>query len=88
MNLRSLSHEVLPGLTATVCMEGDTFETEDHRNWTDASYKTYCTPLGKPFPAEVKKGTRIRQAVTLTLSGATDLAGNTAPGALSTDPVE
>ena len=25
--------------------EGDIFETEDQRNWSDASYKTFCTPL-------------------------------------------
>lgn len=29
---------------------GESFETEDQRNWTDASYKTYSRPLTKPFP--------------------------------------
>ena len=48
-------------------MEGDTFETEDQRNWTDASFKTYCTPLGLPYPVTVAEGTRIVQSVTLTL---------------------
>ncbi|HWR50736.1 MAG TPA: hypothetical protein VN428_06495 [Bryobacteraceae bacterium] len=43
--------------------EGDVFEMEDQRNWSDASYKTYCTPLALPFPAEVKAGTKIRQSV-------------------------
>src|SRR5699024_8620095 len=28
-----------------VAFEGDTFEMEDQRNWTDASYKTYSRPL-------------------------------------------
>jgi len=41
---------------------------EDQRNWTDASYKTYCTPLGLPYPAKVEKGARVRQAVALTLA--------------------
>ncbi|HEX6971924.1 MAG TPA: hypothetical protein VF234_06875, partial [Limnochordia bacterium] len=59
-----------PGLEATVRMEGDTFEMEDQRNWTDASYKTYCTPLRLPFPVEVRAGTVIEQSVTLTLRGA------------------
>jgi hypothetical protein len=40
---------------------------EDQRNWTDASYKTYGTPLRLPFPAEVKAGTQIRQVATITL---------------------
>ena len=39
--------------------EGEVFETEDHRNWTDASYKTYCPPLNLPFPVEVQAGTHI-----------------------------
>ena len=40
-NIRALSHEVTPGVWATCTMEGDTFEMEDHRNWSDASFKTY-----------------------------------------------
>ena len=42
---------------------GDIFETEDQRNWTDASYKTFCTPLRLPFPVELEKGKRISQQV-------------------------
>lgn len=45
--------------------EGDTFETEDQRNWGDASYKTFCTPLDKPFPALLKKGETVYQKITL-----------------------
>jgi len=33
--------------------EGETYETEDQRNWTDASYKTYSRPLSKPFPYRI-----------------------------------
>jgi hypothetical protein len=44
--------------------EGDVFEMEDQRNWTDASYKTYCTPLGLPFPVELARGDRVTQTVT------------------------
>lgn len=67
--IRAISHEVIPGLRAEVRFEGDIFEMEDQRNWTDASYKTYCTPLRLPYPVEVKKGTRISQSVTLHLKG-------------------
>ena len=55
--MRAISHEVVPGLMAEVRFEGETFEMEDQRNWTDASYKTYCTPLSLPYPVEVKEGT-------------------------------
>ncbi|MBL9140203.1 MAG: hypothetical protein JNK85_30320 [Verrucomicrobiales bacterium] len=67
--LRAMSHEVEPGVWATVTFEGDIFETEDQRNWTDASLKTYSTPLSLPFPVEIKAGTRIRQVVSLHLEG-------------------
>ncbi|QMU28913.1 hypothetical protein [Adhaeribacter radiodurans] len=42
---------------------GDIFETEDQRNWSDASFKTYCTPLSKPIPAQVNSGDEIKQQV-------------------------
>lgn len=68
--MRSIAHEVAPGVVAEVAFEGEVFEMEDHRNWTDASYKTYCTPLELPFPVEVPKGAKVRQAVTIALQGA------------------
>ncbi len=67
--LKAISHEVFPGLSAEVRFQGEVFEMEDQRNWTDASYKTYCTPLALPFPVEVKEGTKIVQSVGLTLKG-------------------
>lgn len=78
MNMRAISHEVLPGVTAEVRFSGDVFEMEDQRNWTDASYKTYCTPLGLPFPVEVAAGTRIEQSVTVRIHGepATPIGAN------------
>ena len=77
-NLRAIMHGPVPGLSATVRMTGDTFETEDQRNWTDASFKTYCTPLSEPLPATVPAGTRIRQAVTLEFTGDFPAAKNEA----------
>jgi D-apionolactonase len=67
--IRAISHEVAPGIVAEVRMEGEIFEMEDQRNWTDASFKTYCTPLRIPFPVTVERGTRISQSVTLRLKG-------------------
>ncbi len=65
MNVRALSHEPAAGLAVEVRMEGDTFETEDQRNWTDASFKTYCTPLNLPFPVAVVRGAEVHQSVTV-----------------------
>ncbi|HLV32208.1 MAG TPA: hypothetical protein VKY57_11615 [Chitinispirillaceae bacterium] len=64
-NVRSISYPASPPGRVTISFTGDTFETEDQRNWTDASYKTYSTPLSIPIPVTVKNGTEIFQSVTL-----------------------
>jgi hypothetical protein len=68
-NLREITHEVTPGIQARVEFHGEVFEMEDQRNWTDASFKTYCTPLEIPYPVEVAKGTKISQKITISLEG-------------------
>jgi len=68
-NIRAISHEVAPGVWADVRCEGDTFEMEDQRNWTDASFKTYCTPLELPYPVQVDKGTKILHRVQVSVRG-------------------
>ena len=80
LNIRSLTHEVMPGLKATVLMEGDTFEMEDHRNWTDASFKTYVRPLIRPWPYTLKAGEPVEQKIKVTLGGSTGKAGKGAVG--------
>jgi hypothetical protein len=95
-NVRAILHEVTPGVEVEVRMEGETFETEDQRNWSDASFKTYGTPLHLPYPVEVPEGTRIEQSVSVSLFGVTAApvrqAAAAVPGALpkkrnSTEPV-
>ena len=78
LDIRSLTHEVMPGLRATVLMEGDTFEMEDHRNWTDASFKTYVRPLIRPWPYTLKAGEVVKQSIKVTLSGALPKVGKAA----------
>lgn len=65
--MRALTQVIAPGVQVMVRFAGDTFEMEDQRNWTDASYKTFCTPLHLPYPVEVEQGTQIQQSVTITL---------------------
>ncbi len=67
--VRAITHEVVPGLRARVSFHGDVFEMEDQRNWTDASFKTYSTPLELPFPVQIVAGTTITQSVALRLAG-------------------
>ncbi len=68
-NLRAITHEVAPGLRARVDFEGEVFEMEDQRNWTDGSFKTYCTPLEIPYPVEIAKGTKVSQKIRVSLAG-------------------
>ena len=68
-DLVGIAHEVESGIWAELRFSGDLFETEDQRNWIDASFKTFCTPLRLPFPVEIKAGTRIRQEIELTVRG-------------------
>ena len=68
-NIRALSHQVLPGVWARCVMQGDAFEMEDHRNWTDASFKTYVRPLSRPWPYTLPAGEAVEQSVSLHFSG-------------------
>ena len=69
MNLRAITHSFAPGASVECRMEGDAFEMEDQRNWTDASYKTYVRPLALPWPYTLAKGTVVEQAVRLSVHG-------------------
>ena len=55
--------------TAELDFFGDIFETEDQRNWTDASFKTYSTPLEIPFPVRRLVGEKVNQSVALRCAG-------------------
>lgn len=64
LNIQAMTWTMTSGQRFRSTFGGDVFETEDQRNWTDASYKTYSTPLERPFPVNVRAGTEIRQHVT------------------------
>ncbi|MEM8967245.1 MAG: hypothetical protein AAGE93_12565 [Bacteroidota bacterium] len=69
-NIQRMQWSPTDEITASLEFTGDIFETEDQRNWTDDSFKTYCTPLDLPFPVTVHQGERIRQEVRLRLKKA------------------
>lgn len=68
-DVRAMTHAPASGVSVTVRMEGDTFETEDQRNWTDASFKTYCRPLALPFPYTLRPGADVEQRIEVQVSG-------------------
>jgi D-apionolactonase len=49
--------------TLRMRFEGDLFELEDQRNWTDASYKTYGPQLALGFPHHAVDGQRFEQVI-------------------------
>lgn len=63
-----LAHEI-GGVEVDLSFTGEVFEMEDQRNWTDASFKTYCRPLVFPFTYTIPAGETVRQTIELALSG-------------------
>jgi D-apionolactonase len=68
-DVASLTTRPLPGTEVTVRFAGEVFETEDQRNWGDASFKTYSTPAALPRPVAISAGTVVQQAVEIILTG-------------------
>ena len=70
-DIRGITHKVSSGSEPAQWLEtrfaGDVFEMEDQRNWTDASFKTYSTPLSLPYPVQITAGTKIQQSVSIRL---------------------
>jgi len=64
-NIRTMKWSVDEINDVNLHFEGDIFETEDQRNWTDASFKTYCTPLDLPFPVKIRAGDKINQKISI-----------------------
>ena len=67
-DIHALEH-VQEGIRTDCRFAGDTFEMEDQRQWSDASFKTYNRPLIEPWPYTLADGEVIEQAVTLRFSG-------------------
>ncbi|MBY2911052.1 hypothetical protein [Rhizobium leguminosarum] len=73
-DMRAITHAIMPDVQAECRMEGDTFEMEDQRNWSDASYKTYVRPLALPWPYQIAANQPVRQKTSLVLR---DIGGST-----------
>jgi hypothetical protein len=64
-----LELELGDGLDLRFEFEGDVFEMEDQRNWSDGSFKTYSTPVSHPVPYRLRAGEHLRQRVRLRAAG-------------------
>ncbi len=60
----------IDGADAVFAFEGDLFELQDHRNWADANWKSYGTPLSFGFPMAIAAGEERGQTVRVRASGA------------------
>jgi D-apionolactonase len=69
-DIAGLDYATAAGNRLRLVFEGEVFEIEDQRNWTDASYKTYCRPLRLPFPYRIEPSTIIEQKVRLEILAA------------------
>ncbi|CAN7547227.1 D-apionate lactonase [Rhizobium sp. LjRoot254] len=65
--IAAITHRVAEGIEATTRFEGDVFEMEDQRNWTDGSYKTYVRPLALPWPYMLEKDKAFSQRISVAI---------------------
>jgi D-apionolactonase len=81
-DIRALTTQHSESIAAEVRMEGDTFEMEDQRNWSDASFKTYVRPLALPWPYTLARGTGFTQSVSVNVRASAGVgAGAVTPAA-------
>lgn len=67
--VESLEVQLGENISVQFEFEGDTFEFEDQRNWTDASFKSQSSPPRRGGFMTIHKGERVWQKVTVTPSG-------------------
>ena len=70
-DIEALEYTTAAGTRLRLSFSGEVFEIEDQRNWTDASYKTYCRPLRLPYPYRIGPSTVIEQSVRLEILAVT-----------------
>ena len=66
--ISGLRHSI-NGIGTEMVFRGEVFEMEDQRNWSDASFKTYCRPLSLPIPYRLNTGDIQRQEIYIRFRG-------------------
>ena len=69
LEIAGIRHRTAAGVEVDCRLEGDVFEMEDQRNWSDASFKTYNRPLSLPFPYVLRAGEPVTQRVSVRIAG-------------------
>jgi len=64
-DIQQMKWSTVDNTVVQLFFEGDIFETEDQRNWSDSSYKTYSTALHIPFPVNILPGDTMQQKISL-----------------------
>jgi hypothetical protein len=82
-DIAAITHRVAPGIEASTRFEGDVFEMEDQRNWTDGSYKTYVRPLALPWPYKVEMNKPFSQKIAVSIKANAEAK----PAAAETDAI-
>ena len=59
----------IEGVKLNIAFVGEVFEMEDQRNWSDASFKTYCRPLVEPFAYVIPAGSTVHQEIRIRAEG-------------------
>ena len=67
-DIAELAFEI-EGVKLEIAFFGEVFEMEDQRNWSDASFKTYCRPLLEPFAYTIPAGSTVRQEIRIKAEG-------------------
>lgn len=74
IDIQTLHWQPVSGHALRLDFTGDVFEMEDQRNWTDASFKTYSTPLSLPFPATMEPRQTVQQRVVFRIDATKQVA--------------
>ncbi len=78
VDIKAITQFISDSEAVRIEFQGDIFEMEDQRNWTDASYKTYCTPLYLPFPVQTQMGSKCAQNITVSYKSSGEAANKAA----------
>lgn len=67
-DIKSIQHAVSNG-RISIDFNGEVFEMEDQRNYSDVSYKTYVRPQAWPQPFQVQEGDQFHNGLSFTFEG-------------------
>jgi hypothetical protein len=75
--MRAMRWDASDGVRASLAFDGDVWETEDQRAWTDASFKSYSPPLDRAHPVTLPAGRELEIGVHLGMTRADGQPGRT-----------